>query len=205
MPDTSLLYVLRHGLTDSNIDNRFAGWSDDALNETGRAQCEDAAERLGGDGIRRVFTSPVRRATETARILADTLGATVRTVHDLHEIELGPWKGLTETEAAERFPDVFRRWRETPDALELDGRERLSDVRDRAVKALNQIGRSLVEDEEDVPAAVVTHKALIRVLWLTALGRPLSEYHQVETPYCAPFPIRWEGRDRIEAAGGAPT
>lgn len=204
MPDESLLYLLRHGETDSNVAGRFAGWSDDPLNEKGRAQCEAAAERLAGEEVRRVFSSPVRRAAETAEILAERLEATVRTVHDLHELEIGPWKGLTRREVEGKFPDAFREWRERPEAMTLDGRERLEGVRDRALRGLNQIGRSLIDEDGEV-AAVVTHLAVIRVLWLTAGDRPLSAYHEVRGPHCGLFPLRWRGRDRIEVAGPPPT
>lgn len=203
MAETPLLYVLRHGETESNAARRFAGWSDDPVNETGRKQAEALAERLAPEGVRHVFSSPVRRATETARVLTDRLDATVRTVHDLHEIDVGPWKGLTHEEVEERWPEAYARWKEDPAGFELDGREALERVRDRALSALNQIGRSLM-GEDDASAAVVTHLALIRVLWLTATGGALSDYHEVEGPFCEPFPIRWLGRGRIEAAGPAP-
>lgn len=203
MAETSLLYVIRHGATDANEARRYAGWSDHRLNERGREQAAALAARLAGEGVRRVYTSPVRRCVQTAEIVADPWDAAVRTVHDLHEIEIGPWKGLTEEEVAERWPEVHRQWLEDPSVLTLQGRERLEEVAGRALQAVDQIGRAQLS-ADDAPALVVTHLAVIRVLWLAARGRPLSDYHRVDGPFCRPFPIRWLGRGRLETAGPAP-
>lgn len=203
MPDNPLLYLVRHGQTDANVEHRYVGWSDDRVNEAGRAQAAALAAELAEEGIEHVFTSPVRRAVETAEILAEAWDASVRSVHDLHEIEIGPWKGLLEREVEERFPEAYALWRTDPTRLELDGRESLENVRDRAVRAVDQIARSQLSATE-APGLVVTHLAVLRVLWLTALGRPLAKYHEVEGPFCEVFPLRWTGRGRLEAAGPAP-
>lgn len=203
MPDNPILYLVRHGETEANLERRFAGWSDDPLNETGRSQAAGLAARLAGEEVDHVFTSPVRRAVETAEILADAWGASVRTVHDLHEIELGAWKGLTEPEVEAAFPDAYAAWRREPAGFDLPGREPLESVRDRALRAADQIARTLLS-ADSVPAVVVTHLAVLRVLWLTAGGRPLSAYHEVDGPFCEVFPLRWEGRGALSPAGDAP-
>lgn len=204
MPEEPLIHFVRHGETDANVEGRYVGWSDHRPNQTGREQAAGLAERLAGRGVRRVFTSPVRRAIETAEILAEAWDASVHTVHDLHEIEVGPWKGLLESEVEERFPEAYEVWRRDPTRLELAGRESLESVRDRALRGVDQIARSLLSADSDL-AVAVTHLAVLRVLWLTAEGRPLSDYHAVEGPFCEPFPLRWTGRGRLVPAGTAPT
>lgn len=203
MSEQVLFYLTRHGETDSNRARRFAGWSDDRLNARGRTQTATLAEQLAGQGIDRVFTSPVRRAVETALILAGGLNGQVHTVHGLHEIGLGPWKGLTEREVSERWPDQYREWRTSPHTLDLEGREPLADVRRRALDAVDQIAHARLSDP-DTPSVVVSHLAVIRVLWLHARNRPLSEYQDVHGPNASVFPVRWLGRGDLEAAGPAP-
>jgi len=203
MSQQVLFYLTRHGETDANRAQRYAGWSDDRLNQRGLSQAAALAERLSGEGIDRVFTSPVLRAVETAQILAVRLNADVHTVHGLHEIELGPWKGLTEAEVAERWPDEYQEWKTSPHTLDLRGRESLADVGERALDAVDQIAHARLSDP-DTPAVVVSHLAVIRVLWLHAHSRPLSEYQQVRGPNATVFPVRWLGRGNLEAAGPAP-
>ncbi len=203
MSDSPLLYVIRHGETNANLAGRFAGWSDDRLNERGRSQCAELAASLEGEGVDALFTSPVRRAVETAGILAASLAAPVRTVHDLREIELGPWKGMTEEEVSRDRLAEYEEWRHTPHTLELPGRESLAALRERSLAALGRVAHERAE-RPDVPALVVTHLAVIRVLWLTAGGRPLAEYHSITGPHCRPFPIRCSTEGRVERAGPAP-
>ncbi len=201
--DFPLLHFARHGETDANRGLRYSGWSDDPLNDVGRAQCAKLAAEMESLGVEHIFTSPVRRAVETAQIIAARLGADVRTVHDLHEIELGPWKGLTEGEVASVFPDAYRAWKETPHTLLLEGRETLDAVQERALRAADQIGHAQLAAGA-APAVVITHLAVLRVLWLHATGRPLSEYHEISGPNCRVFALRWSGRGRLETAGPAP-
>lgn len=203
MPESPVFYLIRHGETDANLARRFAGWSDDRLNERGLEQCTELAARLADEEIEAVYTSPVRRAVETAEILAAPR-AHVRTVHDLHEIDVGPWKGLTEQEVIAGWPADYAAWRETPHDFQLDGREALSDVQERALQALDQMAHAQLS-AFDAPAVVISHLAVLRVLWLAASGRGLADYHAVDVRHCEILPVRWIGRGAIEPAstGGA--
>lgn len=203
MPENPLLYLVRHGETAANVVERFAGWSDDRLSERGTEQARHLAERLGSRGVVRIFSSPVRRCVETAEILSGELEVEVRTVNGLREIAVGPWKGLTVEEVRLRWPEDHRAFLERPDVFRLKGRETLDEVRDRAFEAVDQVARSLLGAPEPT-GVVVSHLAVIRVLWLSAQDRPLAEYHQVSGPFCEIFPVRWTGRGRLEAAGPTP-
>ncbi len=145
----------------------------------------------------------MRRAVETAEILSASLAAPVRTVHDLREIELGPWTGLTEEEVSRDRLAEYEAWRRTPHTLELPGRESLEALRERSLAALARVARERAE-KPDVPAPVVTHLAVIRVLWLTAGGRSLAEYHSITGPHCRPFPVRCSTEGQVERAGPEP-
>ncbi len=196
MAESPLLCLVRHGQTDSNVIGRFAGWSDDRLNERGRDQAAALTRRLSADGVDAVYTSPVRRAVETAEILGTFLDAPIRTVHGLHEIEIGPWSGLTEEEVRAGWPADYAVWQESPETFRLDGRETLAEVRERALRAIDQIGRDRLTASE-APAVVVSHLAVLRVLLMEARGLPLGEYHRVEADHCEVFPVRWPRRGTL--------
>ncbi len=202
MAEPPLLVLIRHGETESNRLHRFAGWSDERLTEEGRAHVAGLAKRLGIRGGR-LYTSPVRRAVETAEILAGELSLPVHTVHDLHEIDVGEWKGLAETEIRKRWPETYRTWLSSPDRVEVPGRESLESVRLRALRAADQIGKAELT-ETDSPALVVTHLAVIRVLWLAARHLPSSEYHSVSGDPDQVYAAFWEGRGRLKPAGQEP-
>jgi len=87
------LLLARHGETDWNREHRLQGWADPPLNELGRAQALELAARLEGQRIDAVYASDLRRASETARIVADRLSLPVIEDRSLREVDLGSWSG----------------------------------------------------------------------------------------------------------------
>ncbi|MBD0330117.1 MAG: histidine phosphatase family protein [Thermoleophilia bacterium] len=104
------LLLVRHGETDWNAEQRFQGHADPPLNERGRGQARELARQLRGAHLEALYTSPLRRAAETAAILSVCLGLPARPLGALREIDVGEWQGLTRTEVEERFPEAFARW-----------------------------------------------------------------------------------------------
>jgi broad specificity phosphatase PhoE len=92
------ILLARHGETDWNRELRFQGHADELLNDTGRAQARRLADALRGEGIVAVYTSDLRRAAETAEIVAATLGLDVVADQRLREIDVGSWQGRTRAE-----------------------------------------------------------------------------------------------------------
>ena len=103
------IVLVRHGETDWNRERRFQGHADVPLNEDGRTQVAALAEELAGERFAALYTSPLRRAAESAEILA-ALGPVVQPSDALMEVDVGSWSGLTIREVEERFPDGFKRW-----------------------------------------------------------------------------------------------
>jgi broad specificity phosphatase PhoE len=102
------LLLARHGETDWNRDGRWQGWSDPPLNDTGRAQARRLAVELEATAFDAVYSSDLRRAHETAEILAAPHGVPVVVDAGLREIDIGSWSGLTRAEIADRYPDGRR-------------------------------------------------------------------------------------------------
>jgi broad specificity phosphatase PhoE len=109
------ILVARHGETEWNREGRWQGWADPPLNELGRAQARELAGRLRATPFDAVYASDLRRAHETAVILAASHDLPVGIDADLREIDVGAWSGLTRPEIAERFPDGKRPDGETRD------------------------------------------------------------------------------------------
>ncbi|AVM01074.1 histidine phosphatase family protein [Gordonia iterans] len=114
--DPTRLLLLRHGQTPLSVDRRYSGHGDPELTELGRAQAAGSAARFaaaaGTDAgrIDVIVSSPLARARATAQAVGDAVGLPV-VVHDgLIETDFGEWEGLTFREAAQRDPDLHRRW-----------------------------------------------------------------------------------------------
>lgn len=84
---------LRHGETESNRLGLIAGASDVPLNATGLAQARSAAQRLAGSNVDAIWSSPLQRAYDTARCVADVLGLDIVIVPELAERNWGEREG----------------------------------------------------------------------------------------------------------------
>lgn len=170
------LILARHGETDWNRENRFQGHADPPLNALGRDQSAELADTLAGEALARVYTSPLRRAAETAEIVARRLGLEVVPLEPLREIDVGAWSGLTRDEVAARFPESYARWLDHGPLGYEDG-ETYEQLEARVVPAI----RGLAERHPSETILVVTHGGPSRVIQAHAAGIDYAEARRRET------------------------
>jgi 2,3-bisphosphoglycerate-dependent phosphoglycerate mutase len=103
------IVLARHGETDWNREGRIQGHSDPPLNERGREQARELAERLAAETIDALYASDLRRALETAEIVAARLRLPIVVDPALREADMGSWSGLTVAEIEQRFPEAWRK------------------------------------------------------------------------------------------------
>jgi 2,3-bisphosphoglycerate-dependent phosphoglycerate mutase len=159
------IVLVRHGETDWNRERRFQGHADVPLNELGRRQARELAATLADDSFDAAYASPLRRALETAEIVAADLGMPVEAHEGLVEVDVGSWSGLTTAEAEQRFPDGFRRWRETRAGGWTDG-ETYDELGARVTAAL----RGIAARHPGGRVLAVTHGGPIRSVRAAAAG-----------------------------------
>jgi probable phosphoglycerate mutase len=135
------------------------------LSPEGRQQAGSVASALASRPLIAVACSPLRRAAETAGIVAASHRLDPVIDRDFAEVDLGAWEGLTRAEAAERWPDQHRAWRRDPAAVRPPGGETLAEAAARAVPAF----RALVARHAGATLALVGHSLIIRVLLCQAL------------------------------------
>jgi broad specificity phosphatase PhoE len=159
--------LARHGETDDNAARRFQGHRDPPLNERGREQARALGEAVRGEGIRALWSSPLRRAHETAQIAGRALGLEPRTDARLMEVDVGAWAGRLYEDLATDDPDLFGLWRSgSPDFRFPDG-ESLAEQGERVAEVLREIaGRA------ELPALVVCHGGVIREARRVLAGAP---------------------------------
>jgi broad specificity phosphatase PhoE len=167
------VYLVRHGESDWNAENRFQGHSDRPLTELGRRQAELLAEEVAGLPLSAVYTSPLRRCTETADIVARRLGLEPTLDDALCEVDVGSWAGLTRAEVEQRFPEGFRSWTAGGNGWE-DG-ETYEQMSDRVLKALQAIAGG----HPDAQVLLVSHGGPIRAIHAAANGMGVQEYRRL--------------------------
>lgn len=168
--------LIRHGQTGWNKQERFRGWVDIDLDETGRRQAQAAARRVSPWGVSAIYSSPLKRALATAQALADIAGLGVNAIDGITDMHFGVWQGMSIAEVKDSYPDQFDQWCNRPDALEIPDGETLEDVRIRSVAAIEELATS----HEGQTIAVFTHRVVCKVLLCHVLGLDNSHFWQIE-------------------------
>jgi broad specificity phosphatase PhoE len=155
------LFVVRHGTTTMNVENRYRGRRDVPLDAQGYQDAVNAARALSGVGLAAVYAGPMRRTIATAQIIADEARIPdLRVMHGLNNVDYGLWEGMTAAEAAAQDPAAFELYRTSPKRALCPMGERLSDAQQRMIDALELIGAR--HSGETVVA--VTHAVMIRLV-----------------------------------------
>ena len=154
------LYVVRHGTTTMNVENRYRGRCDVPLDAQGYQDAVDAARQLSGVGLTAVYCGPLRRTIATAQIIADEARIPdLRILHGLNNVDYGAWEAMTSSEAAMYDPKAFELYRTSPSRAICPMGERLRDAQTRMIEALQLIGGR----HPGEAVAAVTHAVMIRL------------------------------------------
>lgn len=152
------LYLVRHGETDWNRSGQIMGSRPVPLNENGRSQARELAQRLGTLPIEKLYSSPVDRARQTADIVASALHIPVTIDNGLTEIGVGEWEGKFWDELVD---DIARiNFYASPHDARPPGGETLREVQSRAVAAVQRACLS----EESGPVVLVSHADIVRAI-----------------------------------------
>ncbi len=155
------LLLIRHGQATHNLEGRWEGWGETPLTEEGKRQAEALATRMSlwlpPVGI--LYTSPLRRARQTAEPIALRLGLTPVVCDDLREIDFGRVSGLTLDGFRESMPELHARWQDRSDlTFRFPGGEQRLAFFQRAGRALDAISSR----HPEARVAVVAHGGTLR-------------------------------------------
>jgi len=166
------LLLARHGETEWTLEGRYQGHCEIGLSATGIKQAERLRERLQGEKVAAIYASDLRRAMETAQIIASGHHLGVTPCSELREMDFGDLEGLTFTEAQRNYPWIEQRW-SSPDP---EKGESLSQL-------VSRVGR-LVTRLEGLEAMgsilIVSHGGPLRVLLCLLLGIEPQRWWQFE-------------------------
>jgi probable phosphoglycerate mutase len=169
-----LFYLVRHGETEWNAENRFCGRTDVPLAEAGRWQAKSLAKRLKPIPFEALYSSPLKRALETARLIAESSGLQPILDARLVELDYGQWEGQTLAEIMKNHPMTFRAWDADPAQVAPPGGESGLQAQERVVSFLDSLAAKYPQGH----VLVVFHKTVCRLAICHALGMPPSEYRR---------------------------
>jgi broad specificity phosphatase PhoE len=175
------IVLARHGETNDNREPvRVQGFTDTPLNDTGRHQAHELAERVADRGFRSLWASDLSRARETAEIVGRTINLTPRLDARLREANRGRWEGSLFIDIEREDPDGFLAWRRAGDQFRFPGGESLLEQQQRVAATLDEIER-----QHELPALVVCHGGSIRVILCLSDPRGLDAFHEFDVPNVA--------------------
>ena len=170
----TVILLVRHGMCDA-VGRSIAGRAPGVrLNEAGAAQARELADALADLSLAAVYSSPLERAVETARAIAERQGLEPQVHEGLVEIDFGAWTGRTLEELA--TDPTWRAFNEQREATRIPGGERMDEVMRRAAGALDEIRNA---HPEGIVAAV-SHCDVIRGLLAGYLGMTLDHVLRLE-------------------------
>jgi uncharacterized phosphatase len=170
----ALFYFIRHGETEWNAAGRLCGRTDVPLSDAGRRQAKLLAARLQPIPFAALYSSPARRALETASILGQATGLEAAPDPRLVELSYGAWEGKTYEESKRANPEIYRAWELNPASVAPPQGE-------SGEQLIERLKPFLVEVAKRHPTgnvAVVCHRTLCRLLACHVMGVPLCEYRK---------------------------
>ncbi len=168
-----VLYLVRHGQTECSRDSRFCGsGSDVPLVSEGVEMAEALASCYRETAWEAIYSSPLKRAMQTAEPLARRCGQRVRVEPGLREIAYGAWEGMMEAEVRRQTPEAFEAWTEDPGRNAPPGGETGIDIATRALAVVEAIRAR----HSSGSVLAVSHKGTIRVLVCALLGLDVGLY-----------------------------
>jgi broad specificity phosphatase PhoE len=150
------VYLARHGQTAYNLEGRFQGQLPVPLDELGRAQAHELAERTTAHGFATLWSSTLLRARETAQIVSAKLGLEPKEDARLMETNAGDWTDRPFVEVQAETPELFAKFIAGDPSFAFPGGESFAEQEVRVGEALDEV------EQGALPALVVCHGMVIR-------------------------------------------
>ena len=172
----STIYLVRHGITTANKEDRFAGRTGEKLHAEGIKQIGQVGEKLRSENITAIYCGPAKRTMQSAEILGSLLNIPVSVLAELDEINIPHWDGLTKDEIRKQFGAQYPTWLSAPQDFDLPGCETLAQVQSRAVGTVNQLLASAREQK----ILLVSHLIVLRCLVLFFKGLAINDFRSIK-------------------------
>jgi len=168
------LILARHGETVWNVEKIYRGRTDVNLDEVGIKQAKLLGKYLSNWELEAIYSSPLRRALDTANIIARYHKIGVHITDGLIDFDYGEWQSLPEQEVKILYPTLHNQWHNNPHEVRMPCGESLADVRERATGVVDDV---LSKYEGSV--VLVSHRVVNKVLICSLLGLDNSYFWNI--------------------------
>lgn len=190
------IFLIRHGETDWNRIHRFQGRMDIPLNEEGKKQALALAFALKDEPLTVIYSSPLRRALETARFVkVFHPSAMLFEEEGFVEMDLGEFDGMEAGVLATKYQTFVKTWRRTPGSLKMPGGESLQEVQIRAIDTVERISKLYPSGST---LLICSHNFVNRTILCYASGIPLDRFRDFQQDPAA-LNLLLKKKDRLYA------
>ena len=175
-----MIYLVRHGQTKWNKGGVFRGHKDIPLDNKGFKQAKQVAEYLKNKQIKKIFSSPLSRATQTAEVIANKTGVNIEIKENFIDLNFGKWEGHEIDWVANNDPHNYHLYKNEPEKAIFPDGESLTNCLERSYRAFY----NLVEEYQD-DIIIVTHRVIIKLLLIGVLGLSLNAFWQLHIDTCS--------------------
>lgn len=186
------IYLVRHGETHSNRENRLQGWQDSPLTEKGIKNAKLLGKKLSKIEFNAVYQSPIKRVVKTAENILFGRNIPTITEENLKEYGFGEWEGKTKEEVSEKYKQEYDNYWNAPHKYDHrpHNAEGFEDFRNRVETALKRV----LTDNDSGNILMVTHGITIQAIFAYIMDLPTERFWE------APFPqntslsiLHWDG------------
>lgn len=164
--------IVRHGCTRGTEKNRYYGRTDLPLSKSGISQARGVKRNMGNFNFDYIYTSPLKRCVETARILRLKKTTPVEISEDLIEIDFGDWEGLTLRQMKKKNPKKFNKYLYDFENFHMPGGESVKNM----IRRTKRFWKNVLQRHKKGNILIVTHGGPAKVIIMDALGLPLENF-----------------------------
>ncbi len=170
------LLIVRHGESEWNKIGRYQGQEDAPLSELGQQQAQALARRLRNEHLDAIYSSPLQRAANTARAIAELHpDVPFHTDAALLEIHHGDWQGLYNEDVRKQYSAALQEWKEHPTRAQMPNGESFSNI----LKRVLDFKEALERDHANETVLVSTHDVVVKILVADALGMNMDRINRI--------------------------
>lgn len=191
-----------------NESLKFQGQQDIPLSDKGKKQAMKTAQYFANKQIDLVYSSDLKRALQTARIIIEecnkkeSISKQLRIFKEkgLREMNFGNWEGLTYNDLKKKYPEIINKWYQDPTNIKPENGEKVKDFQQRIITSIDQIIKKTndnKDNEECNNILLITHGGSIRMYLAYLLQMPLELYWRIGLKNCSVSIIKFYRKDPV--------
>ncbi|WP_039657457.1 histidine phosphatase family protein [Clostridium tyrobutyricum] len=159
--EQTIIYLIRHGQTEWNLEGRMQGHKDSPLTKVGVTQAEKLHHRLINEKIQLIYSSESKRAFDTAKIIQGNRDIPFYTSKELNEINMGEWEGMKQIDIIKKYHKAWNNfWNEPAKYTSIGEGESYEKLKNRVIPALENI----INSNQGKSIMIVTHRITLKVI-----------------------------------------